>query len=913
MKTFVELNKLISVKGWFSVSNRKKAVILRGNRYHRYMTDEQDNMGLFNEQNGESSGESNEEQLHSEQKSEMEDDSIVGEPSAHSEVTLPADEDIKTLPGMYRTWFLDYASYVILERAIPHIEDGLKPVQRRVLYAMHLFENGHLHKVAKIVGQTMAYHPHGDASINDALVQLGQKGLLIDTQGNWGNILTGDEAAAGRYIEAKLSSFALEVAFDDNITEMRPTYDATAEEPVYLPVRFPLLLAQGAEGIAVGLSSKIYPHNPKELLEAAIAYLEGKEFELYPDFPTGGLLDVDRYNDGQRGGQLKSRARIERIGDRVLSITSLPYGKTTAMLIDSILRANDKGQIKVKHIDDMTAQEADIRIQLPQGVSTDKTIDGLYAFTDCEVSLAPNACVIQDGKPAFLGVSDLLKHSADRTVELLKAELEHRLHELREGHVAASLERIFIEERIYKEQPFEEASNEKEALDYVEKRILALPGLTFVRAIKREDLKRLLEIKMARILRFNRAAHDKKIARIEQEMAQLADNIEHIVAYTIAYYKRLIEEHFADWQRKTNLARFSNIEATKVIEATERLFLDAEGGFAGTQIKNGTFVTECSLLDDMIVFFRDGTYLITKIEEKKFLGKKEVIHIDRYIRNDKRTIYNVIYRSGTQGPCFIKRFYVTGMVRDKEYDLTTGKAGSKVLYFTANPNGEAETVRITLKQQLRMRNLVFEKDFSEILIKGRTSRGNLVTRATIQRILLKEKGASTLGGRKVWFDKDVLRINFNEQGTLLGEFEAEDKLLVVCKSGLYFTAEVDESVHFPADLLRVERFDPNKVWSAVYREGEQGYVYLKRFQFTDREKPLQLQGEGNKLMQLSDVASASLVIRYGGKDEHRPEDQESIVDFVGVKGIGAKGKRLTTREVSEVEVVENEEEESTEE
>lgn len=825
---------------------------------------------------------------------------------------LPVEEDIRTLPGMYRTWFLDYASYVILERAIPHIEDGLKPVQRRVLYAMHLFENGHLHKVAKIVGQTMAYHPHGDASINDALVQLGQKGLLIDTQGNWGNILTGDEAAAGRYIEAKLSPFALEVAFDDDITEMKPTYDATAEEPVCLPVRFPLLLAQGAEGIAVGLSSKIYPHNPKELLEASIAYLENKSFELYPDFPTGGLLDVDRYNDGRRGGQLKSRARIERIGERQLSITSLPYGKTTSTLIDSILRANDKGQIKVKHIDDMTAQEADIRIQLPQGVSTDKTIDGLYAFTDCEVPLSPNACVIRDGKPCFLGISDLLKYSADRTVSLLKEELEHRREVLQEGHVAASLERIFIEERIYKEKPFEDAANETEALDYIKERILAMPDLVFVRPIKREDLKRLLEIKMARILRFNRLAHDKKILRIEKELEQVEYDITHITDYTIAYYHRLIEEYFSDCQRKTEITRFSNIEATKVIEATEKLYFDREGGFAGTQIKNGEFVAECSLLDDMIIFFRDGTYLITKIEEKKFLGGKEVIHIDRYVRNDKRTIYNVIYRSGAQGSSFIKRFCVTGMVRDKEYDLTTAEKGSRVLYFSANPNGEAETVRITLKQQLRMRNLVFEKDFSEILIKGRQSRGNLVTRASIQRITLKEKGASTLGGRKVWFDKDVLRINFDGQGTYLGEFEAGDKILVVRNDGLYYTTEVDESVHFPSEPLRVERFDPNKVWSVVYRMGPTQYPYLKRFQLTDRAKPFALQGEENVFVCMSDAAEPILQLRYGGKDEHRPQESIAVVDFVGVKGVAAKGKRLSTYEVADIELIAQASEDETE-
>lgn len=803
---------------------------------------------------------------------------------------------IKSLSGMYRHWFLDYASYVILERAIPHIDDGLKPVQRRVLYAMSLLENGHLHKVAKIVGQTMAYHPHGDASINDALVQLGQKELLIDTQGNWGNIFTGDEAAAGRYIEAKLSPFALETVFDSRITLMKKSYDGTADEPESLPVRFPLLLAQGAEGIAVGLSSKIYPHNPRELLEAAIAYLKGEAFELYPDFKTGGLLDVERYNDGMRGGSLKSRAKIERMGERTIRITELPYGKTTATLIDSILRANDKGQIKIRHVDDMTAATVDLRILLPAGVSTDKTIDGLYAFTDCEVSLSPNACVIKDNKPIFLGVSDLLRYNVECTKEHIKAQLGYRLAELKEAHLHASLERLFIEHGLYKESAFEKAANETAAVNFIRERIESLEGVNFIISPKREDYRRLLDLRMARILRFNREKHDKLIARLEGEIKEISDHLSHLVDYTIGYYEHLLQDYFSEVQRCTTITRFSTIEATKVIEANEKLYFDREGGFAGTAIK-GEFIDNCSLLDDLIVFFRDGRYYVTKIEEKKFLGKEDILHIARFVRGDKRTIYNVIYRDGAKGYHYIKRFYVAGITRDREYNITQGKKGSEVVYFTANPNGEAEIVRINLRPRLRLRNLSFDKDFSEMEIRGRDTKGNLVTKVPVQKITLKEKGGSTLGDRKVWYDPDVRRINFNEQGIFLGEFGAHSKLLVLRTGGSFYTTEVNESAHFTPETKRVEHFDLHKEWTALYVNGENGSLYLKRFTLVEQATPKLVQGEGNKLLLLTDHPTPrfELKLKHAGGSEF--VEHIEAVSFVGVKSVNAKGKRVSTHEV----------------
>ncbi|WP_281673406.1 DNA gyrase/topoisomerase IV subunit A [Porphyromonas asaccharolytica] len=835
--------------------------------------------------------------------------STSADPSDEGYVAPEEDEGdghLHTLGGMYRHWFLDYASYVILERAVPHIEDGLKPVQRRVLYTMHLMENGTLHKVAKIVGATMAYHPHGDASINDALVQLGQKGYLIDTQGNWGNILTGDEAAAGRYIEAKLSNFALEILFGDKITPWMKSYDGKSREPVYLPARFPLLLAQGAEGIAVGLSCKILPHNPKELIEAACAYLRGEPFTLYPDFPTGGIIDVDRYNDGKRGGQVKSRARIERIEDRVLSVRDLPFGKTTSTLIDSILKANDKGLIKIKRIDDMTAETADIRIYLPVGVSADKTIDGLYAFTDCEVSISPNACVIEDDKPRFLGVSDLLRHSVKHTRELLQEDLRLQLHDRQEEYMGASLERLFIEHRIYKLRPFEEAPDQQTALDVIRKALEPIVGDSLLRSITDDDLARLLEIKMARILKFNLEKNEQLILRLTEEMAQIQHHLDHITDYTIHYYSSLLEEYGAGWERRTQIGHFGTIEATKVVEENLKLYIDRKMGFAGTGIKGGEYVCDCSEIDDMIVFFRDGTYLITKIEEKKFLGKERVLHINKYVRGDKRTIYNAIYLDGKTKTSFIKRFHVSASIRDRGYNLTMGTPGSKVLYFSANPNGEAESVMVKLLRGATSRRiLVFEKDFADIAIKGRSAKGNIVTRAPIERITLKEQGGSTLGGRKVWFDPDVNRINYNDQGNYLGEFESSDRILVILPSEQAYTTDFGESNHFSESPKVIEKYDPDKVWSVIYTTPE-GVTYIKRVSMPDSKRPQAIIDPEEQLLALTDEAEAQFTLITKPQGRKKAATIEiSVTEYEPLKKISARGKRITALPIDSFEKVES--------
>ena len=806
-----------------------------------------------------------------------------------------------TLGGMFRGWFLDYASYVILERAVPHITDGLKPVQRRVLYAMHLMENGMLHKVAKIVGATMAYHPHGDASINDALVQLGQKQFLIDTQGNWGNIYTGDEAAAGRYIEAKLSDFALEILFGDTLTQWKKSYDGKAQEPIALPVRFPLLLAQGAEGIAVGLSCKILPHNPRELIEAACAYLKGEEFALYPDFPTGGLIDVERYNDGRRGGSVRSRAKIERIENRILSIKGLPFGKTTTTLIDSILKANEKGKIKIKRVDDMTAEEPDIRITLPAGVSADKTIDGLYAFTDCEVNIWPNACVIQEDKPVFLSVSDLLRYSADQTKEYLRQDLKIRLRDNREQFLSASLEELFIVNRIYKDKEFEEAKNETEALTHIRTRIEALLVAPPVRPITREDLKKLLAIRMAAILRFNLAKHQEMMLRLQKEADALQKHLQELVNYTIEYYQRLLRS-FGDqpaWTRRTEIAKFASIEAAKVAETNLKLYIDREAHFAGTGLKSAEYVADCSEIDEFITFYRGGTYVVSKVEEKKFLGKEEVIHIARYIRGDKRTIYNAVYRDGRDGAFYIKRFDVSSCIRDKVYDLTQGTQGSKVIYFSANPNGEAEV--ISYKFATKTGALKEGKaDFSAMAIRNRSSKGNLVTRRKMLRVALYKQGGTTLGGRKVWFDADVNRLNYEGRGRLLGEFDGHDRLLVIRPSGEAYTCGFEESTHFAETPFLLERYQAGKVWTAVYRESEQGQVYLKRCTLPDSPKPYPIQGEGNSLMLITDKLAPQIEFSFAGKDEFRAPISLNAEEFIGIKSVNAKGKRVSTREVGAV-------------
>ncbi len=808
------------------------------------------------------------------------------------------------LSGMYQNWFLDYASYVILERAVPHIEDGLKPVQRRVLHAMKTLDNGRRIKVAKIVGAAMAFHPHGDASINDALVQLGQKGYLIDTQGNWGNILTGDEAAAGRYIEARLSAFALEVAFNDQITQWKKTYDGSTDEPSALPLKFPLLLAQGAEGIAVGLASKILPHNFNELLDACCATLRDEPFELYPDFPTGGLIDVARYNDGERGGVIKSRASIVKLDSRTLSITELPAGKNTSTLIESILKANEKGKIKIKKVDDMTASTADIRIHLAAGTSSDKTIDALYAFTDCEVSISPNACVIYNDKPVFTTVSEILKFSARRTEQLLLKELTIRLGERQEKYLLASLERIFIEERIYKDKEFEDAKSEAVALAHIDKRITPWKE-QFIRPITTEDLRRLLEIRMASILKFNIPKHEEMMARLEDEITTLKDNIEHITDYTIRWFEYLKNRYGHLHPRLTRITNFSNIEATKVAELDEKLYVNRGEGFVGTSLKSDEFVCNVSAIDDIIIFFRSGKYLITKVEDKKFVGAEEILHIARFDKSDERTIYNVIYRDGKNGAYFIKRFNVTSVTRDKDYDLTLGTAGSKVIYFTANGNGEAEVVRVKLKRKPKQRIDEFDKDFSEILIKAKTARGNLLTRSDVRSITLKTQGSSTLGGRKVWFDPDVHRINYNEQGELLGEFFAEDRILVILKNGECYTTDFNETNHYETNIWRIEKYAPRKIWTAVYFDAEQQYYYMKRFAVEDdKREPIMGEGEGNDLKLLTENYYARFEVVMGGEDAHRKTLLIDADEFIGIKSVRAKGKRITTFAVDSIRELE---------
>ena len=816
---------------------------------------------------------------------------------------LPYRPELSNLSKMYQTWFLDYASYVILERAVPHIDDGLKPVQRRILYNLKRMDSGKLIKVANIVGETMKYHPHGDASINDALVQLGQKGFLIDTQGNWGNILTGDPAAAGRYIEAKLSAFAHEAVYSDRVTPWKKTYDGTTDEPVALPVKFPLLLAQGAEGIAVGLSSKILSHNFVELAEAACAYLRGEEFTLYPDFPTGGLIDVSRYNDGERGGSLKSRAKIDKIDSKTLSISELPAGKTTATLIESILKAVEKGKIRIRRVDDMTAATTDIRLTLAAGVSSDKAIDALYAFTDCEVSISPNCCVIYEEKPLFTTVSELLRYSVERTKYLFGEELKILLSEKEEQYLGASLERIFIEERIYKDKAFEEAADEAAALEHIAKRIEPFAD-RFLRPVTTDDLRRLLELRMARILRFNLPKHEAALLQIEQDMAQLRHDIAHLTDYTIRWYQHLIQRYGAAFPRRTKITNFGTIEVTKVAELDAKLYINREEGFFGTALKDAEFVCNCSSLDEVIIFFRSGKYFVGKVEDKKFYGNEEVIYINRYQRNDERTIYNVIYRDGKVGSVYAKRFNVLSVIRDRVYDLTRGKEGSRVLYFSANGNGEAEKVAVKLKiRNARQRLFQFEKDFSDIPIKSRSSVGLLVTKAEVHSVSLLSKGFSTLGGRDVWFDRDVLRLNYNEQGQYLGSFHARDRILVVLKSGECYTTDFSDSIHIEENLLRIEKNEPRKIWTAVYYDADQKYHYIKRFSIEEDQKRENILGENpkNELLLLTDTYYPRLLIGRQEKGGELRTTEIDVEEFALVKSIRARGKRIAPYLIDQVE------------
>ena len=816
----------------------------------------------------------------------------------------PADtKDVKAkyqLSGMYQNWFLDYASYVILERAVPHINDGLKPVQRRILHSMRRMEDGRYNKVANIVGHTMQFHPHGDASIGDALVQLGQKDLLVDCQGNWGNILTGDGAAAPRYIEARLSKFALDVVFNPKTTEWKLSYDGRNKEPVTLPVKFPLLLAQGVEGIAVGLSSKILPHNFNELCDASIRYLHEEEFKLYPDFQTGGSIDVSKYNDGERGGAVRVRAKIEKIDNKTLAIKEIPYGKTVANVCDSIVKASEKGKIKIKKVEDLTSGNVEILVHLAPGVSSDKTIDALYAFTDCEVSISPNCCVIDDQKPHFLTVSDVLRKSVDNTLSLLRQELEIRKDEILESLHFASLEKIFIEERIYKDKEFEEAKDMDEAIAHIDRR-LDLFKPHFIREVTREDILKLMEIKMGRILKFNTDKCNATIAQYKEDIAKIDDHLAHIVDYTADWFMMLKEKYGKNYPRMTEVRNFDTIEATKVVEANEKLYINRAEGFIGTGLKKDEFVCNCSDIDDIILFYRNGTYKVVKVSEKMFVGR-DILYLNVFKRNDNRTIYNVIYRDGKVGYNYIKRFAVTGVTRDKEYDITKGTEGSRILYFSANTNGEAETVKVILKPKPRQKLLVFEKDFSTIAIKGRGSMGNILTKADVHKISLKQKGSSTLGGRMVWFDRDVLRLNYDGRGEELGEFQSDDLILVILQNGDFYTTNFDLSNHYEPDILNIEKYDANKVWTAALYDADQKYYYLKRFQLEAGSRKQNFLGENPKsrLMLLTDEAYPRIEAVFGGHDAFREPLVLDAEEFIAVKGFKAKGKRISTFDIETI-------------
>lgn len=804
------------------------------------------------------------------------------------------------LTGMYRDWFLDYASYVILERAVPNICDGLKPVQRRILHAMKCVDDGRYNKVANIVGQTMQYHPHGDQSIGDALVQLGQKNLLIDCQGNWGNILTGDGAAAPRYIEARLSKFALETVFNPKTTHWMLSYDGRKKEPITLPVKFPLLLAQGVEGIAVGLNSKILPHNFNELCDAALAYLHDEPFQLFPDFPTGGTIDVSRYNDGERGGVIKIRSRITRSADnKTLVITEIPYGTTSTGIIETILRANQKGKIKVRKVDDATAENAEIVVQLQPGSSSDKTIDALYAFTDCEVSISPNCCVIEGKTPVFTNVTTLLKKSVDNTRDLLRWELEIAKHELEEQYFYTSLEKIFIENGIYKEEGYEKAASKDKAVAFVDK-ALAPWKPKLLREVRREDIEKLLEIRMIRIIRFEVKKADELMKDLAQKIKETEYNLAHLTDYTVSWFQSLKQKYGANHPRRTEVRNFANINITAVVEANEKLYINRQDGFVGTSLKHDEYLCPCSNIDDLIIFYKDGKYKVIKVADKVFVGTG-ILHIAVFRKQDERTIYNVVYRDGKSGAYYMKRFAATGLVRDKEYDLTMGTQGSKVIYFTANPNGEAEVIKVQLKPALHLKKIEVLKDLSELAVRGRASRGNLLTKYEIQKITLKQRGGSTLGGRQVWFDRDVLRINYDRQGLYLGEFQSEDQVLVITASGDYYTTSFDLTAHFEDNILRIEKYDPEKVWSLILWDADQHYCYGKRFALDAVAKPQNFVGDNkdSKIISLSDAADATFLVHF--EDGNRPDLTVAMEDFIGIKSARAKGKRITTYPVASVE------------
>ncbi|MFV0506476.1 MAG: DNA gyrase/topoisomerase IV subunit A [Bacteroidales bacterium] len=816
-------------------------------------------------------------------------------------VNIEGEDDVKYITGMYRTWFLDYASYVILERAVPYLNDGLKPVQRRILHAMKEMDDGRFNKVANIIGQTMQYHPHGDASIGDALVQIGQKELLVEAQGNWGNVFTGDGAAAPRYIEARLSKFALEVLFNGKTTDWQMSYDGRKREPLTLPVKFPLLLAQGVEGIAVGLACKILPHNFIELIDASIAYLSNEEFEIFPDFLGGGLIDVSKYNDGLRGGNVKVRAKIEKQDTRTLVITEIPFGKTTTSVIESIVKANEKGKIKIKKIDDNTAENVEIVVNLGSGVSPDKMIDALYAFTDCEISVSPNSCVIIDDKPVFMGVKEILCRCADQTQALLTKELEIRKSELLEQWHFSSLEKIFIEERIYKDKGFEDSKNIDDAILHIDKRLEPWkPKL--IRELGRDDILKLMEIKMGRILKFNSDKADELIVRLEDETKQIDQNLEHIIKYTIDYYVKIKEKYGKGKERRTEIRSFENIVAAKVAVANTKLYVDYTEGFMGFGLKRNEteFICDCSDIDEIIVFRRDGTYFVTKISEKAFIGK-DIIHVAVFRKNDKRTIYNVVYRDGRSGGAYMKRFFVTSVTRDKEYDLTQGKANSKILYFSANPNGEAEVLKVLLKAKPRLKKLVFDVDLGQLSVKNRNSIGNVVSKNEVYRVTLKNKGNSTLGGRKLWFDRAVNRLNTENRGEFLGEFSGSDVIFALHKAGYYQLYSADLSMHFEPDVLYLCKYDRSTIVTLAFYDADQKNYYIKRF-FPDApiNKPIIVIGENKDscLMEYSFKTYPQFEVSFGGRDEARPELIINVDEFIAVKSDKARGKRVSTFEIS---------------
>ena len=839
---------------------------------------------------------------------EMLDDGTVGdegnEKAGHSAYVVPKDKKLH-LSGMYQNWFIDYASYVILERAVPHIEDGLKPVQRRILHAMKELDDGRFNKVANLVGSTMQYHPHGDASIYGALVTLGQKGLLIDTQGNWGNVLTGDQAAAPRYIEARLSHFALETVFSPKVTEWTKSYDGRKDEPITLPAKFPLLLIYGSEGIAVGLSCKILPHNFNEVCDAAVSYLKNEEFQLYPDFQTtGGYVDVSHYNDGERGGSVRIRSKIDKRDNKTLVITDLPYGKTGTSLKESILKAAEKNKIKIRSVVDYTAEQAEIVVTLQPGVSSDKTIDALYAFTDCEVSLSPNCCVIKDHKPQFLTVSDVLRYSVDRTMDIFRKELEIQRNETLESLHFASLEKIFIEERIYKDKGFENAPNMDAAVAHIDSRLEPFKP-QFYREVTTDDILRLMEIKMARILKFNTDKADNYIAALNERIKEIDYKLAHMVEHTIEWFEHLKQKYGEKFPRNTQIRNFDTIVASKVVEANEKLYINREEGFIGTNLKKDEYVCNCSDIDDIIIFYKDGRFKVVKVAEKLYVGKN-VLYLNVFKRNDERTIYNVLYQDGRGGAIYMKRFAVTGITRDREYNLTQGKPGSKIVWFTANANGEAETLRITLKPKQRMKILQFDVDLANLGVKGKLAKGNLVTKAEVHRISLKEKGVSTLGGREVWFDPDVLRINYDGRGTLLGEFFNDERILVIMKNGDFYTTTYDAENHYEEGILRIEKYRDGVVWTAVLNDADQGFPYIKRFTLESNVKKQRMIGDNPKseLLLLTDERYPRFEVKFGGADSFREPMIIDAEEYIGVKSFKAKGKRVSNWAIESITEIE---------